>query len=500
MQKGGMKPTQVGIMAVFALSCFGLLLFLWLAFGGPIPLKPKGYRVSAAFTEATTLAIEADVRVSGVPIGKVKTLTPDSRTGRTDVVMEIEHRYAPLPRDVKAILRQKTLLGETYVELTPGDKSAGMIPEGGRIPNSAIAESVQLDEIFRAFDPRTRAAFQTWMQEQATAITGHGDDLNAALGNLGPFADDASELVAILHRQQSAVTRLISNSATVFDALSERDGQLRSLVADLDTVFKTTASRDQQLKEAFTALPTFQRETRTTLKRLDRFARNANPLVTQLRPAARELSPTLVDLKAISPDLKALFRDLRPLIRASKTGFPATQRLLDELRPFLGQLHPALQQVIPILQFIAPYKRELTSFLANTVAATQATDPVPGTDRRVHYLRTTNPVNPEMLAAYPRRIGSNRPNPYMKANGFLELPKGLEVFEDRQCGRGVPVVSQVTDPVLALVIPQTLRDQIDTFVRPVTDNTQFPTPPCRKQAPQSFQGETTQYPHVKPLG
>ena len=32
--------------SLFALSCFGLLLFLWLAFGGPIPLKPKGYRVA----------------------------------------------------------------------------------------------------------------------------------------------------------------------------------------------------------------------------------------------------------------------------------------------------------------------------------------------------------------------------------------------------------------------------------------------------------------------
>ena len=40
-------------MVIFALSCFGLLLFLWLAFGGPIPLKPKGYRFQASFAEAT---------------------------------------------------------------------------------------------------------------------------------------------------------------------------------------------------------------------------------------------------------------------------------------------------------------------------------------------------------------------------------------------------------------------------------------------------------------
>src|SRR3712207_7084664 len=39
--------------------------FLWLSFGGPVPLKPKGYRVQIGFPEATTLATEADVRVAG---------------------------------------------------------------------------------------------------------------------------------------------------------------------------------------------------------------------------------------------------------------------------------------------------------------------------------------------------------------------------------------------------------------------------------------------------
>ena len=50
----------------------GLLLFLWLAFGGPIPLKLQGYRFGVSFAEATQLATEADVRISGVPVGRVK--------------------------------------------------------------------------------------------------------------------------------------------------------------------------------------------------------------------------------------------------------------------------------------------------------------------------------------------------------------------------------------------------------------------------------------------
>ena len=70
MNKAAPSFGRIAAMVVFALSCFGLLLFLWLAFGGPIPLKPKGYRFNVSFAEATQLATEADVRISGVPVGR----------------------------------------------------------------------------------------------------------------------------------------------------------------------------------------------------------------------------------------------------------------------------------------------------------------------------------------------------------------------------------------------------------------------------------------------
>src|SRR5438034_8941137 len=120
MQKSTPSLAQLLTMVVFALSCFGLLLFLWLSFGGPIPLKPKGYQVEVAFPEATTLATEADVRIAGVSVGKVRNLQIDKGHNRTLATLELDSAFAPLHQDAKAILRQKTLLGETYVELTPG--------------------------------------------------------------------------------------------------------------------------------------------------------------------------------------------------------------------------------------------------------------------------------------------------------------------------------------------------------------------------------------------
>jgi len=492
MQKSVPSAGRIAVMVAFALSCFGLLLFLWLAFGGPVPLKPKGYRVQTSFSEATQLAKEADVRISGVPVGRVKSIEPNQTTGRSDVGMELDDRYAPLPSDARAILRQKTLLGETYVELTPGSKGARPIPEGGTLAASQVSETVELDEIFRLFDPKTRRAFQNWMQTQALAVEGRGQDLNDALGNLAPFAEDTSEIVDTLNSQEAALSSVVSDTGEVFNALTEREGQLRDLVQNANRVFETTASRDRELQELFRVLPTFERESAQTLGRLERFAIDTDPLVTQLRPAARELSPTLEELRDIAPDLRDLFAELGPLITASRTGFPAAQKVIDDLRPLLAQADPALRELNPILDFIGLYKRELTAFFANSAAATQATPP----GSQTHYLRTTNPLNPENLAVYPRRLGTNRSNPYVLPNGFDKLKQGLDTFENRNCGRDVMSPSQVVEGP-GSVMPKELLALVKRFAFPADQSQAGAAPPCRLQSKFNTSGEQTQYPHVR---
>src|ERR1700745_1723955 len=136
MQKQAPTIGRLLVMVGFALSCFGLLLFLWLACGGAIPFAAKGYRVTIPFREAGQLALEADVRISGVSVGKVKKIEFNKDKGVTDATIQLDQQYAPLPKDARAILRQKTLLGETYIEITPGTPTKNVkndIPEGGRM-------------------------------------------------------------------------------------------------------------------------------------------------------------------------------------------------------------------------------------------------------------------------------------------------------------------------------------------------------------------------------
>jgi len=496
MQKQAPTLGRILVMAGFALSCFGLLLYLWTAFGGGFPLKPEGYRFHIRFGEATQLAQQADVRISGVPVGKVVKLQL-GRGKTTDATIELDERYAPIPRDSRAILRSKTLLGETFVELTPGRKQNGTLPEGGTLSDAQVSKTVELDEIFRSLDPRTRHSFQVWMQSLAEGIEGRGADLNAAFGNLAPFAEDTNTLLVQLDQQEQAVQQLIRNTGTVFNALSARSGELTGLIRNSNTVFRTIAGRNQELQETFKAFPTFERESILTLERLNRFTREANPIITELRPVARQLSPTLQAAGRLAPSFRDFFVNLGPLITAARPGLPAFREFLADARPALGQLDPFTRSLNPFLSYIADFLPELDAFVGNITASTQASYPTGPRQVLLHYLRTAAVFSPEGLSIYPQRLATNRPNPYRFPRQLDQLRTGLPVFEDRQCASGPRPVPNISDPnafaqAVGGVSPDAAQLILSFAFR--NDPANVPAPPCRVQGPTP--GFGTDFPHV----
>ena len=98
------------------------------------------------------------------------------------------------------------------------------------------------------------------------------------------------------------------------------------MIVNSDDAFGALASRDRELAETISILPTFLRESRATLRRVERFSANSAPVVRGLQPVADDLAPTVRDLRALAPDLKATFRALDPLITRSRTALPALTR------------------------------------------------------------------------------------------------------------------------------------------------------------------------------
>ena len=252
MEKQAPTPARLITMVGFALSCFGLLLFLWISFGGNVPLQPKGYRFKADFPQAVSLSLQADVRISGVNVGKVVEL--DRSIGRTRATIELQPKYVPMPADTKAMLRSKTLLGETYIALTPGDRAGPKLADGARLPSKNIRAQVELDEVLRAFDRPTRRALHQWVSRMDRSLDGRSEDLNDALGNLGPTAESGADVLGILDSQHAAVRRLIGDTGKVFGAIGSREGDVQGLIRAGDRLFAATGRRNRELSATIAAL------------------------------------------------------------------------------------------------------------------------------------------------------------------------------------------------------------------------------------------------------
>src|SRR4051812_14690565 len=258
-------PVQLAVITVFAASCVLILVYLWSAFGGPVPLRPHGYQLKADFAEANNLALNADVRISGVNVGHV--VAKENQPGTTRITFDVDERYAPLPSDINAQLRQKTAFGEIYLALSPGHATAPRLQDGALLPPGRLSPSVELDEIFRAFDPKTRASLRTWFATQAEGLQGRGRDISDSIGQLPGFAENTETLLADLKVQDEAVRRLVRNTGVVFDAISERSDQLRGSIKNWNAVMETVASRNQELEDTFRALPAFEREGQALVER-----------------------------------------------------------------------------------------------------------------------------------------------------------------------------------------------------------------------------------------
>lgn len=493
-----MAPSKlkIAVMIAFASSCVALLLFLWLSFGGSVPFVPQGYRISVEFDQAVQLGTQADVDISGVTVGRVVSVGLDHRTGLSRAVLQIDPRFAPRPANTRAILRQKTLLGETYVELSFGNAHGPMLRDGARLPQAQVAPTVQLDQILNTFDPKTRRAFETWMQDDGIAFTNRGQAFNDALAELYPFAGNVSAVLTVLRRDRTATSTLLADGGQVLSAVSRNPGQLQGLIRNANSVFGTTATRDSELAAAVRALPGFLASTRETVQMLRSFAAQATPLVDELKPAAVQLSPALKALAKLAPNLKTVMNALGPLTGAANSGVPAleaflavsaksgsgsatagsgsAQTLFKTLTPFLGQL-------VPIFDYLGAYKRELAAFFANDAASTEGAAPAFSGSRRLHYLRFSSPLSPEELTAQAQRPYNSRSNAYQVPGGGSSLTgltnalgTALDTFGSYLC----------TSHPLASIPTQTgsvsYQNELPLFYGG-GDASKVPTPGCKAQ-------------------
>jgi phospholipid/cholesterol/gamma-HCH transport system substrate-binding protein len=414
--------TVVVACVVFVIASIGLTMFVWRSVGGPIPFGAKSYEVRALFDNAGQLAKNADVRIAGVNVGKVAEIRP--RGLRTEATLSIDAEYAPVANDVRAILRAKTLLGETFVSLTPGTAGAPRLADGGRIPAEQIEDTQPLDRVLGTLDEEGRKRLHELFVDTGAMLDGRAQDLNDAAGNFQTGTRQLDAVLRILDGQSADVSTLTRETGKVLQTVGDEQAAVQELARSGRRALSVTAERDERLAETVRATPAFLRELRATSTAAARTATTAAPMLRAFRPVAPRIAPTLEAITEASPEVEALLRDFGELTPLAREALPATASIVSALSPFMTETEPNAKQIVPVIQYVAAYRRELVAAMANIGAMAQGKAPA-SNGRQTAYLRTIVPFGPQSLVGASGRRADNRHNAYMAPGGLDHLKDGL---------------------------------------------------------------------------
>lgn len=376
MTTSRMGPMIVGLGLVIAGALF-ILTYYYQKAGGRLPLAGERYTFKIRVDEPQQLLKHADVRAAGVPVGEVNSIEneTDPKTGQTLAVVELaidEDKLEPVYRDAKFLVRQKTLVGENYVQVIQGSKTNDPIKEGEDLPlKPNTQEVVPLDRLLGMLDAKTRANVSKNFQTLGAGFDGRAKEFGQVLQSLQPLFNDGGRTIGILEDQKETVAEAIQATGIVTQAIADRGQDMQTLIRAAKRTSESVERRDGELKEFFAELPSTLAQARSTVTNLSGFSNRAVPTVASLRTGLTALKSPVQDLGPTATTTRTLFRELTPTLKV-------LEPVVDQLKPFaeagggaVPSLDALMRQTNPFLRYIKPYDRDIGGLLANFSAGHQ---------------------------------------------------------------------------------------------------------------------------------
>lgn len=422
----GLGPgKRLAITAVFAAVCALMFGFLWTNAGGRVPLvSSNGYTVEAEFPDVGNLVYFADVMVAGVKAGKVTSVRENG--DRAVVRMSLDRSIAPLHDGVTVRVRAKSLVEESYLEITDG--AGAVIPDGGRLDPAAGQALTQLDDVLLSLDAPTRTALSRSLRSLGSGTAGTREAMEGAVTGLGELGREGRTVLDALAAQSEDLRGVTRSSARILNALSTRQAAITSLVENANRLSATTASRRDDLEATVRELPKVIGAARSSSDDLTRLGEALLPVAANLEAAAPDLTAALEALPAASRDLRQSIPSLDGVLERAPATLTRTPTIASDVDGLVPDAKILMSDLNPVLGYIEPYGKDIASFFTLFGQALERED-VWG-----KYLPVMPPVNEQNLKGLP--IWTNI-GPLDKFNP-LPLPGSLlhpEPFGDREYPR-----------------------------------------------------------------
>jgi phospholipid/cholesterol/gamma-HCH transport system substrate-binding protein len=268
-----------------------LLLVLW-------PSQDKTY-VTASFPRTVSLYQGSDVRILGVPVGRVESVTPAG----TDVTVKMwyDAKYK-VPANAKAVIVSPAVVGDRFIQLTPVYRGGPTLASGAVLTERSTATPLELDEIYQSID-----------------------DLSVALGPEGA-------------NRHGALTHLLDSTAKNFAGQGE---QFHTTIKNLS---KLTGTLDNNKDELFGTAREIERFVHAFAKN-DRSVRRFND---SLASAADLLKDERADLAAALHNLGVAMQQVSSFVKENKDALSKNIKGLNSVTKILVKQRAALDETLQV--------------------------------------------------------------------------------------------------------------------------------------------------------
>ncbi|MDT0183695.1 MCE family protein [Microbacterium sp. ARD31] len=275
------KVVVLGVLVAMVLSACDFSVY-----GLPLPGGPdvgeNPMTIKVEFADVLDLVPQSTVKVNDVSVGKVTDI--DLQGYQALVTLQVR-RDVDLPGNAVAELRQTSLLGEKFVELSAPEQGAidDRLSDGATIPIERAGRNPEVEEVLGALSLLLNgggvAQLKTITQELNAALDGREDSARSVLRNLrtfmGQLDDNKADIVRAIEQLNRLAIAAEKQLPTIDKALDELPSALESIDRQRDDLVEMLGALDQLSSVAVDVIARSKDATITSLRRL-------NPVLTQL--------------------------------------------------------------------------------------------------------------------------------------------------------------------------------------------------------------------------
>ncbi len=349
------NPVLVGAVTVLVII---VAVFLSYNANNGLPFVPTT-SLNVRFANGQNLVKGNEIRSGGFRVGVVEDMKPvqlsEGRVG-AELKLKLDKTIGDIPADSRWRIRPRSALGLKYLELTEGS-SKKAFQDGDTVPLEQTEVNVDLDEVFKMFDEKTRRASQLNLQGFGDSFAGRGaavgrtvEEAPRLFGHLEPvarnLADPKTELPNFFKE--------LGDAARIVAPVSDTNARLFTTMAD---TFEALARDPEALKQFISKQPPTMdaaiesfRVQRPFLRDLTTFSEDFSGATAELRGALPEVNPALETGTRVQRRMPELNEKLEGTFKALEdlTSAPSTNAAIRALTATVTSLNPQMR-------FYGPY-------------------------------------------------------------------------------------------------------------------------------------------------